>query len=171
MPGFLKPQNYSADADYRPPAKWYQRMNRVGVLATWLGLSPRDVVTLEVPGRRSGKPRQTTVVRTRFGGGDYLVSLSGESQWVRNLRAADGAATIKRRFGRKADLVELAVSERPPVILEYLRQGRERSGKDAGADQARFYFGLDPDPSLSDIELIADRYPVFRVDYEDGSDD
>lgn len=33
-------------------------------------------------------------------------------------------------------------------------------------DQARFYFGLDPEPSIDDIEAIADNYPVFRITYE-----
>lgn len=170
MPEFSKPQNYAADRAYRPPARWYQRLNHLGVIATRIGISPKDVVTLQVRGRRSGKRRQTTVLRTRFGGDDYLVSLSGESQWARNLRAAGGEAIVRRRHGRRAHLVELAESERPPILLEYLRQGRERSGEAAAVDQARFYFGLDPEPSLSDVEPIAGRYPVFRIEYESGPD-
>jgi hypothetical protein len=55
--------------------------------------------------------------------------------------------------------------ERSEVIAEYLRAGRRRSGAKAGADQARFYFGLDPGASTDDIGAIADRYPVFRIDY------
>ena len=57
------------------------------------------------------------------------------------------------------------MADRPDIIAEYLRAGRRRSGADANANQARFYFGLDPDPSIDDIRAIVDHYPVFRVNY------
>ncbi|GAA2607885.1 hypothetical protein Adu01nite_15630 [Paractinoplanes durhamensis] len=49
--------------------------------------------------------------------------------------------------------------------LVYLRAGRYRSGEQAATDQARYYFGLGPRPSLDDIRAIADHYPVFRITY------
>ena len=61
---------------------------------------------------------------------------------------------------------ELAPADRPIIIAEYLRAGRRRSGAKANADQARFCFGLDPDPSAEDIRAIADDYPVFRISYQ-----
>jgi hypothetical protein len=95
---FLEPQDFSARTAYRPPAAYYRRINTpLGVLLTSIGLAPRDAVTLEVRGRTSGKLRRTPVLRTRCQGDDYLVSLAGESQWVRNVRAADGRAVIRRR--------------------------------------------------------------------------
>lgn len=42
---------------------------------------------------------------------------------------------------------------------------RRRSSAEAGANQARFYFGLDPDPTIDGIRAIVDNYPVFRVSY------
>jgi len=160
----LKPQDYSARATYRPPAVWYRRLNWLGVLLTSVGLAPRDAVTLQVRGRISGKPRMP-ILRTRFHGEDYLVALAGESQWVRNVRAARGQALIRRRRVRHVRLEELAPADRPDVIAEYLHAGRRRSGAGASANQARFYFGLDPDPSTDDIRAIVDSYPVFRVTY------
>jgi hypothetical protein len=167
----MKPQDYSARTAYRRSATWYRRLNRVGVPLTSLGLAPRDAVTLEVRGRTSGKTRRLPILRTRYRGADYLVSLAGESPWVRNLRAAHGHAIIRRRAARPVLLEELAVAERPEIIAEYLRAGRRRSGAKAAADQARFYFGLDPTASTEDIGQIADRYPVFRVHYLDHADD
>ena len=93
----LDPQNYSARIRYRRPARWYRFLNRsVGVLLTSLGLAPRDAVTLEVRGRRSGKICGTPVLQTPVRGERYLVSLAGDSEWVRNVRAAGGEARIRR---------------------------------------------------------------------------
>lgn len=135
------------------------------MLLTSAGLAPRDAVTLEVRGRTSGRVRRVPVLRTRHDGEDHLVALAGESQWVRNVRADRGRAVIRRHGARRVHLEELPAAQRPEVIAEYLRAGRRRSGDKAGADQARYYFGLDPGASLEDIARIADLYPVFRVDY------
>lgn len=162
----MKPQDYSARTAYRPPAGWYRRLNGLGVLLTSLGLAPRDAVTLQVRGRTTGKVRRVPILRTRYRGDDYLVALAGESQWVRNVRAARGHAVIRRRRARWVHLEELASTERAEIIAEYLHAGQLRSGAEAKADQARFYFGLDPEPSIDDIEAIADNYPVFRITYE-----
>jgi hypothetical protein len=161
----MKPQDYSARTRYRPPAGWYRRLNWLGVLLTSIGLAPRDAVTLRVRGRTSGKLRRVPVLRTRYRGKDYLVALAGESQWVRNVRAARGDAVLRRGRARHVRLEELAPADRPAIIAEYLRAGRRRSGADANADQARSYFGLDPDPSFDDIRAIVGHYPVFRVVY------
>ncbi|HEY3014016.1 MAG TPA: hypothetical protein VGJ41_02840 [Nocardioides sp.] len=82
------------------------------------------------------------------------------------MRAARGDAAIRRRGVREVRLEELPPTERAEIIAEYLRAGQRRSGAEANADQARFYFGLDPEPSIDDIGAIVDNYPVFRVTYE-----
>ena len=127
----MKPQDYSTRTRYRPPAAWYQRLNWLGVLLTSLGLAPRDAVTLQVRGRYSGKTRRIPILRTRFDGSDYLVALAGESQWVRNVRAAHGQAIIRRRRTCRVRLEELAPADRGDIIAAYLRAGGERSGTKA----------------------------------------
>jgi hypothetical protein len=58
----------------------YRWLNhRLGLAATSLGLSPRDVITLEVAGRRSGVIRRTVMVRAVCDGEHYVVALAGES--------------------------------------------------------------------------------------------
>lgn len=162
-PRWLHPQDYSDAASYRPPARWYRRLNSIGVPLTTLGLAPRDAVTLEVRGRRSGRPRRIPILVTRHEGADYLVALAGESQWVRNVRAAGGAAVLRRRRTRQVRLVELPVSERAPVLAAYLEVGRRRSGEPAAREQARWYFGLEELPTPERLAELAPRYPVFRV--------
>jgi deazaflavin-dependent oxidoreductase (nitroreductase family) len=161
----LGPQDYSANRAYRPPSRTDARLNRwVGVpLARW-GWVPGDVASLEVPGRRSGRVRAVPVVVTRHAGGEYLVALAGESQWVRNVRAAHGVAVLRRRRrARRVRLEELPTPERPAVIAAYLDQGRRRGGQATEDSQARSYFGVEPGASQRDIAGVADRYPVFRV--------
>jgi hypothetical protein len=51
-------------------------------------MGARGVVTLTVVGRRTGEPRKVPVIPVEVGQGRYLVSPYGESDWVRNLRAA-----------------------------------------------------------------------------------
>jgi len=162
----MDPQNYSTRTDYRPPAGWYRRLNRLGVLLTSLGLAPRGAVTLEVRGRTTGRPRRIPILRTSCRGHDYLVSLAGESQWVRNVRAADGRAVLRRRRTQHVRLVEVPPVDRPEIIAEYMRDARRRSGEAASAKAARFYFGLALDATTDDIAGIVGRYPVFRVEYE-----
>jgi deazaflavin-dependent oxidoreductase (nitroreductase family) len=83
------------------------RLQWLGPLLTGLGISPKDVITLAVPGRRSGVIRRTTMVRIAADGGHYLVALAGESEWVRNVRAAGGRVVIHRGQRRAATLVEV----------------------------------------------------------------
>jgi deazaflavin-dependent oxidoreductase (nitroreductase family) len=162
-----RPQDYSARVAYRPPADWYRRLNnRLGVALTSLGLAPRDALTLEVRGRRSGTIRRTPLLRTRHDGADHLVALAGESQWVRNVRAAGGRALIRRGRAHRVRLEELPPADRAVIIDAYLRAGRRRGGVDAADRQAKHYFGLDPQPSIEDIDAIAEFYPVFRITYE-----
>ncbi len=155
----MDPIDYSQRTDYRPPPKFYSRMQWLGVLLTSLGLAPADAVTLEVVGRRSGKKRRTAVVRVEHDGAAYTVALAGESQWVRNVRAADGAAVIRRRGSQRVRLVELPVADRPPIIKAYINRGGKFRAK-----EAKFYFGLDAAPAMEQIRDIAAHYPVFRIE-------
>lgn len=163
-PRWLGPQDYSGDRRYRRPSRLYARVSRiVGVPLTTLGLAPRHAVTLEVVGRRTGKHRRVPVLLTTLDGTDYLVSLAGESDWVLNVRAARGRAVLHRRGARWVVLTDLPISARAPVLAAYQAAGAERSGEAGARLQARYNFGLGPEPTLADFRRIAPRYPVFRV--------
>ncbi len=170
--GLFRPVDYAGSRDrYRPPPALYRRLNRrVGPAVTSLGLSPRDVITLEVPGRRSGVIRRATVVRVVFSGGHYVVSLAGESEWARNVRAAGGRAVIGRGQRHAVTLVELPPQQRAPVIRAYLRRWGRRAGSKAMAREARHYFGVSADAPLEEIQGVAEHYPVFQIEYEGRAD-
>jgi deazaflavin-dependent oxidoreductase (nitroreductase family) len=96
------------------------------------------VVTLEVPGRRSGVLRKTNLVLLEHGGERYLVALAGESEWVRNVRAAGGRVMLGRRRRRcAATLVEVPARDRAPLVRAYMLRGGRRPESPRVAREAR----------------------------------
>lgn len=168
--GLFRPVHYARSRDrYRPPPDLYRRLSRrLGPAATSWGLAPEDVITVEVPGRRSGVIRRTTMVRAACDGGYYVVSLAGESDWVRNVRAAAGQVVIGGRRRRAARLAEVPVPQRAPVIRAYLLRWGRHPGSRAVAREARYYFGVSPEVPLEEIAGVAEHYPVFRIQYAGG---
>jgi hypothetical protein len=118
-------------------------------------------VTLEVRGRKTGNPIRISLTVVRRQGSRYLVSLSGDSQWVRNVRAAEGRATILSGRASLVRLVEISDPEKPPVLLGYVHQ---RAFSHSGEESARLFFGLGPRPTLADMQAIACRFVVFRIE-------
>jgi F420H(2)-dependent quinone reductase len=157
--GIGRSVDYTRPTAYRRPPALYRHIQGFGVFLASLGLVPDTVVVVEVRGRRSGKRRRTVVVRTSYRGEHYLVALAGESEWVRNVRAAHGQAVIRHGQAQEVDLVEVPVDERPPIIWAYLH----RAGWSSPAQEARHYFGVRREPTLEEIQEIVDRYPVFRI--------
>jgi len=123
------------------------------------GVSPRRWVVLEVAGRRSGQTRRFPVAIADYDGGRYVVSRLGErSNWVRNVRAAEGIVTIHHGPRRRCRLVEIPVKDRAPIIKCYLTQ----------VPFGRPHVPVDRTAPLAAFAAIADRYPVFRVEPDDG---
>jgi len=92
---------------YHKPSAFVKLMNGfVGFLAS-NGLMPRDTVTLEVKGRRSGQVRSTAVTWVEHEGQRYLVAPRGTTEWARNVRAAGGQAAIRRRKRENVKLEEI----------------------------------------------------------------
>jgi deazaflavin-dependent oxidoreductase (nitroreductase family) len=157
--GIGRSVDYTQRTTYRRPPALYRHIQWLGVFLASHGLVPESVVVLEVRGRRSGNPRRTVIVRTAYGGDQYLVALAGESEWVRNVRAASGRAVIRHGHAQAVDLVEIPADDRPPIIWAYLH----RTGWSSPSNEARHYFGLNPEASLDEIRSVVDRYPVFRI--------
>jgi deazaflavin-dependent oxidoreductase (nitroreductase family) len=167
--GLFSGVDYSARTRYRPPPRLYQRLQRrLGPFMISRGIGPKDVVVLEVPGRRSGKIRRTALVKASHNGNDYLVALAGESEWVRNVRAADGHVVIGRRERRAARLVEVPPSERPLILRAYLLRWGRQPNSPAVQREARLFFGVAGDPSVEDLAAIAAFYPMFRITFKES---
>lgn len=118
------------------------------------GLFPRRWVTLEVPGRKSGKPTRFPLGMTDVDGQWYLVSMLGQNfHWVRNVRANGGRAVLERRHRREVLLNEVPVEERAPIIKRYLQQ----------VPGGRPHIPVDRRAPFADFEAIAAAYPVFVI--------
>ncbi|HYJ74982.1 MAG TPA: nitroreductase family deazaflavin-dependent oxidoreductase, partial [Kineosporiaceae bacterium] len=123
-------------------------------LARW-GVSYRGTRELAVVGRTSGQVRTTVVNLLDHDGRQYLVAPRGNTQWVRNVRAA-GRAEL--RLGRRVEVVEpmeLTDDEKPPIIKEYLRRWKSEVGM--------FFEGIDENATDEQVRAIAPGFPVFAL--------
>ena len=154
---------------YQRFKRWLYRGNRPHLLARVLnriwavihasGIAPGYLVTLEVPGRRTGRPISFPLVMAEIGNERYLVSMLGaDAAWVANVKAAGGYALLRHGRHEQVRLEELAVEERAPVLKEYLRR----------APGARPHIPVSMHAPIADFDAIAARFPVFRV-LEPGS--
>lgn len=142
------------------PNRLARAMNAVGAWQYrhgWLTLG--RAATLEVTGRRSGKTVSVPVViADRVAGHEgsrYLVSMLGErANWVKNVRAAGGEATLRQGDTRPVRLVEVPAEQRAPILQRYLDL----------APGARPHVEVSRTAPLAEFERVADRYPVFRID-------
>ncbi len=131
-----------------------RRMSRLWAAVFDLGVMPRRWVTLEVVGRNSGRVGRFPLGMADWEGDWYLVPMLGEDcNWVKNVRAADGKATIRHWRRTACQLVEVPASDRPRIIKRYL----------ARVPGARPHIPVDRNAPLAEFEAISPRYPVFRV--------
>jgi deazaflavin-dependent oxidoreductase (nitroreductase family) len=140
---------------YRRPG-WFTRnvLNRAVRGLTRLGVSVWGSRVLEVPGRRSGEPRQVPVNLLTIDGQHYLVSARGTGEWVRNVRANDGGLDLlvgRRRTHYVA--TELADAEKVGVLRAYLKKWKAEVGV--------FFDGVDAASSDEAIAAEAPKHPVF----------
>ncbi|MFI7431166.1 nitroreductase/quinone reductase family protein [Micromonospora sp. NPDC049836] len=131
-----------------------RRFARVWAVVLGAGLLPRRWVTLEVRGRRTGRRTRFPLGMADWQGEWYLVPMLGEDcNWVRNVRAAGGRATIRHGRARACRLIEVPVAERAPILKRYLQK----------VPGARPHMPVDRHASLAEFAAIAPRYPAFRV--------
>jgi hypothetical protein len=134
---------------------WLARpQNRLSSLAFGAGLMPRRAASLEVIGRRSGEPVTLPVVIADWEGVEYLVSMLGErANWVKNVRAAEGIAILRRGREEPIRLDEVAIEDRPPIIRRYAEV----------APSGRSHLELPRHASIEQCRALASRTPVFRI--------
>ena len=108
----------------KPPARVTKIFNRLAMRSTlW------DVHTLEVARRNAVNPQRVPVIPLELDDALFVVSTRGESDWVKNVRAAGQV-----RLGQKGHFETYATTEVPEeeraCILSAYREkaGREVSG-------------------------------------------
>ena len=119
------------------------------------GLSLKGSRVLYVRGRTSGEWRTTPVNPLRYQGASYLVAPRGQTQWVRNMRAAGGGELHIGRRVEKFTATELADADKPELLRAYLKNWKMEVGV--------FFDGIGPDASDEQLLAIAPGYPVFRI--------
>ncbi|WP_199584655.1 nitroreductase/quinone reductase family protein [Blastococcus sp. TF02A-30] len=159
------PTSWTAEGTRRRLRRWMYRggrprgvarlLNRLDALVLGSGRLPVDrAVTLEVAGRRTGRVVPVPVVVADLDGERYLISMLGAgSNWVRNVRAARGAAVLRRGTRTAVRLEEVPVAERAPIIKRYLDL----------APGARAHIPVDRREPVAAFEAVAADHPVFRV--------
>jgi len=118
-----------------------------GLLGWWC-------VRLETVNPVSRTPLTLPLVTAKVDEHRYLVSMLGQgAKWVRNVRAAKGAAVIAVGWRHPVRLVEVPVEFRAPILKAYLQR----------APGARPHIPVDKDAPVVDFEAIAADFPVFEV--------
>jgi deazaflavin-dependent oxidoreductase (nitroreductase family) len=142
-------------ARYDEPNKTARAANAlIGWLAE-MGISLAGTKALRVRGRKTGKPRGVVVNVLRVDGVDYVVSPRGNTQWVRNVRAA-GVVDIGPRWRRRRlRTTEVADPAKADLLKRYLdRWYWEVKGHIAG---------LTPNSGDDEIHAAAPSIPVFAL--------
>jgi deazaflavin-dependent oxidoreductase (nitroreductase family) len=147
----------SSGASYRAPG-WFTRnvFNRIVAAATRVGISVLGSRILEVRGRKSGILRRTPVNLLSVGGVRYLVAPRGQTQWVRNLRAAGEGDLLLGRRREHFHAAEVIDSDKEEILRAYLRRWTWEVGQ--------FFSGVGPDSPSADLDRIAPAHPIFRLD-------
>jgi hypothetical protein len=142
------------DVSRRPPKPVAKIQNRGWAIIHSLGIFPNYLVNLEVTGRQSGKTISFPLAMTVVNGERYLVSMLGDNtNWVRNVRAAGGRASLRHGIHEQVLLEEVEVDQRAPILKAFL----------AHAPGARPHIPVNKDAPVSEFEKIASKYPVFRL--------
>ncbi|HEX3794794.1 MAG TPA: nitroreductase family deazaflavin-dependent oxidoreductase [Acidimicrobiales bacterium] len=147
----------SAAAHYKRP-DWFTRnvMNPFLNLMMRLGISVLGSRVLEHRGRRSGQLHHTPVNLLTIEGQEYLVSPRGESEWVRNVKAANGHLVLA--IGRRRHIytaTEVPVADRVEILRTYLRRWKFEVGM--------FFDGVGPDSTDEEFAAVAAQHPVFAL--------
>jgi len=136
------------------PNRLARLLNGVSARLAAAGAGPAQLAMLEVTGRRTGKTIGFPVVIADYQGERYLVSMLGEgTNWVRNVRAADGRAVLRRGRREVIQLEEVEAGQRAAILRRYLEC----------APGARSHIPVRRGAPLPEFERIAAQYPVFRV--------
>jgi deazaflavin-dependent oxidoreductase (nitroreductase family) len=152
------------DRYYQPPT--WVRVRLVNPLLRALvlraGLGRRGdqnlMRVLRVRGRRSGRLYEVPVRIATWKGQRYIVSLLGESQWARNLRAAGAAQLL---LGRQVEPVvarEIHAEDKAAFLTWYCQQPEHRLS---------VRYGLRADPANltpAEVDRLARQYPVLRLE-------
>jgi len=137
-----------------PESRIDRLLNRAFGVAVGLGLGFSHNYLLAVRGRKTGMTFTTPVNLLDYDGRRFLVASRGETQWVRNARAAGRVALSKGSRRLEFQVKELAPQLKPPVLKAFL---------DRFATSVQRFYPIPKGSPAQSFEPIANRYPVFEL--------
>ena len=140
------------------PPRWLKPMNKVFMTLSKTGLGMKELPVLTVAGRTSGKPRSTPLSVLDLNAERYLLEGFPGADWARNVRAADGRASL--RIGAQTEEVHL-IEVDDEEALTVLRVWPDRM-----ADGAKIMLdaGVVTDLTPEAFEAVVGRCGVFRIE-------
>jgi deazaflavin-dependent oxidoreductase (nitroreductase family) len=117
-----------------------------------VGIGVQGSQTLAVLGRKSGEIRTNPVNPFEIDGRTYLLAPRGNTQWVRNLRAAREGELRSGRKKRHFHAEEVPDSEKLPLMRLYM---------DKWSWEVKGFLGIDAEASDEEIERILPDHPAF----------
>jgi hypothetical protein len=109
---------------------------------------------LEVRGRKSGRTISLPVDVLELEGRRYLVCARGNSNWVRNARAAGEIVLVRALRRHRYAVHEIAAEARPPLLKAYL---------DRFAKEVQRFFPVSQGSAVEAFSELAPRYLVFEL--------
>lgn len=142
-------------ARYDPPNAAERFANTLIRRLAEAGISIAGTRAIAVRGRKSGKRRSVVINLLTVDGVDYLVAPRGNTEWVRNVRAAGELELGPRWRPRPVRVTEIPDAAKPALLHRYLQ---------------RWYWqvkghmaGLTPDSSDAELRGGAPSIPVFSL--------
>jgi hypothetical protein len=140
---------------YDQPTMAARAVNELFRLLAEAGISIAGTVAIRVRGRKSGKRRGVVVNLLTVDGRDYLVSPRGNTQWVRNARAAGAIEMGPRWHSTEVPICEVADGDKPELLKRYLDRWFWEVKGHVG--------GLTPESSDAELSATAPSIPVFAL--------
>ncbi|MGB5112959.1 MAG: nitroreductase/quinone reductase family protein [Mycobacterium sp.] len=140
---------------YDPPNRAARAFNRVIRQLAELGVNIAGSRALRVRGRSTGQWRSVVVNVLTVDGRDYVVSPRGNTQWVRNARAAGSVQTGPRWHRHEVTVREVPDAAKPELLRRYLDRWYWEFKGHSG--------GLTPSSTELEVKEIAALIPVFEL--------
>jgi len=140
---------------YLRPALLDRIFGQTLAFLVWIGLIRSHFYVLEVRGRKTGKPISLPVDPLDLDGRRYLICARGNSNWVRNARAAGEVVLVRAMRRHRYAVRELPPGERPAVLKAYL---------DRFPSEVQRFFPVPKGSPAEAFNDLAPRYPVFELE-------
>jgi hypothetical protein len=141
---------------YEPPGRIARTANTAIRRLAELGISIAGTQALAVYGRKTGKRRVVVVNLLTVNDRSYVVAPRGNTEWVRNAKAAGIIEIGPRWRTNRTRVAEVADADKPDLLRRYLdRWYWQVKGHVAG---------LTPNSSYDELRAAAPSIPILVLD-------